>query len=99
MAYPYAPRFVVRECMLRFKEGGYKATWKRELKLPWRKAGLLISMIKWTRTSRLSIKISLSMLGFRFVPKSGSVAGVGVVERLPTHAESSPSGRATNGQG
>ena len=26
-----------------------------------RKAGLLISMIKWTRTSRLSIKISLSL--------------------------------------
>ena len=23
----------------------YKATWKREFKLPWRKAGLLISMI------------------------------------------------------
>ena len=36
------------------------ATWKREFKLPWRKAGLLTSMIKWTRTSRLSIKISLS---------------------------------------
>ena len=39
----------------------YKATWKREFKLPWRKAGLLLSMIKWTRTSRLSIKISLSL--------------------------------------
>ena len=37
----------------------YKATWKREFKLPWRKAGLLISMMKWTRTSKLSIKISL----------------------------------------
>jgi hypothetical protein len=42
-------------------EGRYKATWKREFKLPWRKAGLLISMIKWTWTSRLSIKISLSL--------------------------------------
>ena len=41
-------------------EGRCKATWKREFKLPWRKAGLLISMIKWTRTSRLSIQISLS---------------------------------------
>ena len=41
------------------QEGRYKATWKREFKLPWRKAGLLISMIKWW-TSRLSIKISLS---------------------------------------
>ena len=30
------------------------------MKLPWRKAGLLISMIKWTRISRLPIKISLS---------------------------------------
>ena len=39
-------------------ERGDKATWIREFKLPWRKAGLLISMIKWTRTSRLSIKIS-----------------------------------------
>jgi len=36
------------------------ATWKREFKLPWCKAGLLILMIKWTRTSRLSTKISLS---------------------------------------
>ena len=35
---------------------------KRTFKLPWRKAGLLISMIKWTRTSRLSIKISLSQV-------------------------------------
>ena len=42
-------------------EGRYKATWKREFKIPWCKAGLLISMIKWTRTSRLSIKISLSL--------------------------------------
>ena len=41
-------------------EGTYKATWKREFKLPWRKAGLLISKIKWTRTSRMSTKISLS---------------------------------------
>ena len=40
----------------------YKATWKREFELPWRKAGLPISMIKWTRTSRLSIKISLSLV-------------------------------------
>ena len=40
----------------------YKATVKREFKLPWRKADLLISMIKWTRTSRLSMKISLSLL-------------------------------------
>jgi len=37
----------------------YKTTWKREFKLLWRKAGVLI-LIKWTRTSRLSIKISLS---------------------------------------
>ena len=42
---------------------GPKATWKREFKLPWRKAGLLISIIQWTRTSRLSIKISLSASG------------------------------------
>ena len=28
-----------------------RVTWKSEFKLPWRKAGLLISMIKWTRTS------------------------------------------------
>ena len=35
-----------------------KATWKREFKLPWRKASLLISMIEWNRASRLSIKIS-----------------------------------------
>ena len=35
-----------------------------EFKLPWRKAGLLISMIKWTRISRLSIKISLSSAYF-----------------------------------
>ena len=34
-----------------FEEGRYKATWKSEFKLPWRKAGLLISMFKWTRTS------------------------------------------------
>ena len=39
----------------------YKATWKREFKLPWRKAGLIVSMIKWTRTSRLSIQISLTL--------------------------------------
>jgi hypothetical protein len=39
------------------------ATWKREFNLPWRKAGLLISMIKWTRTSRLSIKKPLSLAG------------------------------------
>ena len=44
-----------------FWEGRYEATWKREFKLPWRKTGPLISMIKWTRTSRLSIKISLSL--------------------------------------
>ena len=31
-----------------------------EFKLPWRKAGLLISMIQWIRTSRLSIKNSLA---------------------------------------
>jgi len=43
------------------EDGRYTATWKREFTLPWRKAGLLISMIKWTRTSRLSIKISLSL--------------------------------------
>ena len=43
------------------EEGRYKATLKREFKLPWRKASLLISMMKWTRTSRLSIKISLSL--------------------------------------
>jgi hypothetical protein len=46
-------------CLL--QDGRYKATWKREFKLLWRKAGLLISMIKWTRTSKLSIKISLSL--------------------------------------
>ena len=37
------------------------ATWKRKFKLPWRKAGLLIPMIKWTRTSTLSMKISFSL--------------------------------------
>ena len=43
------------------QEGRYKATWKRGCKLPWRKAGPLktFSMIKWIRTSRLSIKNSL----------------------------------------
>ena len=37
-------------------------TWKRGFKLPWRKIGLLkiITMIKWIRTGRLSIKNSLS---------------------------------------
>ena len=44
------------------QEGRYKANWKTECKLPWRKAGLLISMIQWTRASRLSIKMSLSLL-------------------------------------
>jgi len=44
------------------QEGRYKATWKWESKLPWCKAGLLISRIKWPRTSRLSKKISLSLL-------------------------------------
>ena len=39
----------------------YKAIWNREFKLPWRKAGVLISMIKWIRTSRLSIDLSLSL--------------------------------------
>ena len=45
-----------------YKEGRGQATWKREFKLPWREAGLLkqFSMIKWIRTSRLSIKNSLS---------------------------------------
>ena len=43
------------------EEGRYQATWKREFKLQWRKAGLLISMIKWTRTSRLSMEISFSL--------------------------------------
>ena len=43
-------------------EGRYKVTWKREFKLQWRKAGLLISIIKWSQTSRLSIKISLSRI-------------------------------------
>ena len=48
-------------------EGGrYKSTWKREFKLPWRKAGLLkiMSLIKWIRTSGLlSMKNSLSVGG------------------------------------
>ena len=45
------------------QEGRYKATWKRKFKLPWRKAGLLILMIQWTRTRRLSIKIYFSRVG------------------------------------
>ena len=44
------------------QEGRYQATLEREFKLPWHKAGLIISMIKWTRTRRLSIKISLSVV-------------------------------------
>jgi len=53
-----------------------KATWKREFKLPWRKAGLLkiISMIKWIRTSRLSIENSLSL--HRTVVSAGGGTGV-----------------------
>jgi hypothetical protein len=42
----------------------YKATWNRKFKLPCRKAGLLkqiISMIKWIRISRSSIRNSLSL--------------------------------------
>ena len=50
----------VRHRLNRVGLSRYKATRKREFKLPWRKAVLLIS-IKWTRTSRLSIKISLSL--------------------------------------
>jgi len=46
-----------------------------EFKLPWRKAGLLISMIKWTRTSRLSIKISLSLFDCNDLAPSRSSAG------------------------
>ena len=61
-------------------EGRYKVTSKREFKLPWRKAGLLISMIKWTRTSRLSIKISLSRgwgVGFRVCGFALRMSGFG----------------------
>ena len=43
------------------QEGRYEATCKKEFKLPWRKAGqLLIPMIYWIRTSRVSMKNSLS---------------------------------------
>ena len=55
-------RWRARRGVGRWWEEGSKggcATWKREFKLPWCKAGLLISMIKWIRTSRLSMKISL----------------------------------------
>ena len=33
----------VCHCLYSSLEGRYKATWKREFKLPWRKAGLLKS--------------------------------------------------------
>jgi len=43
-------------------EGRYKATWKSGILIPvaQRRSTTIISMIQWTRTSRLSIKISLS---------------------------------------
>ena len=58
-----SPSILVHEDQIRNQLSclSIKATWKREFKLSWRKAGLLISMIQWTRTSRLSIKISLSL--------------------------------------
>ena len=54
-----------------------KATSKREFNLPWRKASLLISTITWTRTSRLSIKICLSLPRNILVLTSPSTVDVG----------------------
>ena len=43
-------------------EGRYKASWKSEIHAPMAqgRSATIIAMIHWTRTSRLSIKISLS---------------------------------------
>ena len=43
-------------------EGRYKTTWKSGIEIPVAqgRSTTIISMIQWTRTSRLSIKISLS---------------------------------------
>ena len=81
-----------RVVLLRFGRGlgvwgvgcRYTATWKREFKIPWRKAGLLISMINWTRNSRLSIKISLSTVSLvardaDALERAVGVAAVGVL--------------------
>ena len=47
-----------------YQEDRHKATWQREFKLPWRKAGLLESsqMIKWIQTIKLSVNNCLSTL-------------------------------------
>ena len=49
-------------CTQLFWEGRYKATWKSGIQTPVAQGRFttIISMIQWTRTSRLSIKISLS---------------------------------------
>ena len=49
-------------CITTWKVDRCKATWKGEFKLPWRMAGPL-SMMKWIRSGRLSIKTSLSASG------------------------------------
>ena len=43
------------------EEGGYKATWKRGIQTPMAqgRSTKIISMIKWIRDSRLSVKKSL----------------------------------------
>ena len=48
-------------------EGRYKATWKSGIQTPMAqgRSTASISMVKWTRTSRLSIEISLSTDGER----------------------------------
>ena len=50
-------------CADRFWEDRYKATWKSGIQTPMAqgRSTTIISMIQWTRTSRLSIKISLSL--------------------------------------
>ena len=66
----YRVRSTAKPCMST-DMARYDATCQREFKLPWRKAGLLISMIKWILTRRLSTKMSLStdMAGQRAPPR------------------------------
>ena len=70
------------------EEGRYKATWKREFKLPWcGQPTKIISMMKWIRSRRLSIKSALSGgSGSRFtVSDFGFEEHVdGVLSQIPT---------------
>ena len=79
------------------QEGGCKATWKRELELPWREAGpdhLIIAIIEWIRTSRLSINKSLSWHlptpVVRSMPLDGQKPGRPRFDCTPTAPRSSP---------